>query len=129
MRQVESKRDTSIRLTSQATKRNRLSFSYQFQARCQGSALGADDGACRQPGDGWIGAPQTAETTTPEAGSNYMDQPTTLTQATYTSPISSKQLVDAALSRFAYGQIGFGRTPPDAPNGLVAVTERSQSLL
>jgi hypothetical protein len=125
VRQVESKRDQSIRLTSQATKRNRLSFSYQFQDRCQGGSLGADGGGCRQPGEGWIAAPQTADTTAPEAGSNYMDQPTTLMQATYTSPISNKQLIDAALSRFAYGQIGFGRTPPDAPDGLIAVTERS----
>ena len=125
VRQVESKRDMSMRLTTQATRRNRLTFSYTFQDRCQGSSLGTEGGGCRQPGDGWIGAPQTAETTAPEAGSNYMDQPTTLTQATYTSPLSNKMLVDAALSRFAYGQIGFGKAPPDATNGMIPVTERS----
>jgi hypothetical protein len=112
-------------LTTQATQRNRLTFSYTFQDRCQGSALAASGGGCREPGDGWIGAPQTAETTAPEAGSNYMDQPTTLTQLTYTSPVSSRQLIDAALSRFAYGQIGFGRPAPDAPVGMIGVTERS----
>ena len=125
VRQIESKRDMSIRLTDQASKRNRVSFSYTFQDRCQGSALTKDGGGCRTPGDGWIGAPQTAETTAPEAGSNYMDQPTTLTQATYTSPISNRHLIDAAISRFAYGQIGFGRPPLDAPLGMIGVTERS----
>jgi hypothetical protein len=124
-RQVESKIDMSGRLTSQVTRRNRLTFAYTFQDRCQGSSLTANGGGCRQPGDGWIGAPQLSETTAPEAGSGYMDQPTTLTQFTYSSPISSRQLVDAALSRFAYGQIGFGAVPPDSTNGLIGVTERS----
>ena len=54
-----------------------------------------------------------------------MDQPTTLTQATYTSPISNRHLIDAALSRFAYGQIGNGSVPPDSTNGMIGVTERS----
>lgn len=125
VRQVESKRDLSIRLTEQVTRRNRVTFSYTFQDRCQGSSLTRDGGGCRQPGDGWIGAPANADTTAPEAGSGYMDQPTTLTQATYTSPISTRQLFDAALSRFAYGQIGNGSVPPDSTNGMIGVTERS----
>jgi hypothetical protein len=125
VRQVESKRDMSGRLTSQLTRRNRVTFSYTFQSRCQGSSLTAEGDGCRQPGDNWIGAPANAETTAPEAGSGYMAQPTTLTQATYTSPISSRHLIDAALSRFAYGQIGNGSVPPDSTNGLIGVTERS----
>lgn len=125
MRQVESKIDMSGRLTAQVTNRDRVTFSYTFQDRCQGSALSAGGGGCRQPGGDWIGAPQLSETTAPEAGNGYMDQPTTLTQFTYSSPISSRQLIDAALSRFAYGQIGFGKTPPDATNGMIGVTERS----
>jgi len=125
VRQVESKIDMSGRLTSQLTRRNRVTFSYTFQDRCQGSALAQGGGGCRQPGDGWIGAPATSETTAPEAGSGYMDQPTTLTQATYTSPVSNRHLIDAALSRFAYGQIGNGSVPPDSTNGLIGVTERS----
>jgi hypothetical protein len=128
VRQVESKRDMSIRLTTQATRRNRLSFSYTFQDRCQGSSLTENGGGCRQRGSGWIGAPANSDTTSPEAGNGYMDQPTTLMQATYTSPISSKILVDAALSRFAYGQIGNGAVPPDSTNGMIGVTERSNRI-
>jgi hypothetical protein len=125
VRQVESKIDMSGRLTSQLTRRNRVTFSYTFQDRCQGSALTPNGGGCRQAGSDWIGAPATSETTAPEAGSGYMDQPTTLTQFTYTSPISNRQLIDAALSRFAYGQIGNGSVPPDSTIGMIGVTERS----
>jgi hypothetical protein len=124
-RQVESKIDMSGRLTSQLTRRDRVTFSYTFQDRCQGSSLTSNGGGCRTPGDDWIGAPANPDTTAPEAGSGYMDQPTTLTQATYTSPISSRQLIDAALSRFAYGQIGNGSVPPDSTNGMIGVTERT----
>ena len=125
VRQVESKIDTSGRLTSQLTKRNRVTFSYTFQDRCQGSSLTSNGGGCRTPGSDWIGAPANADTTAPEAGSGYMDQPTTLTQATYTSPISSRLLADAAISRFAYGQIGNGKVPPDSTIGMIGVTETS----
>ena len=124
-RQVESKIDMSGRLTAQLTRRDRVTFSYTFQDRCQGSALSGSGGGCRQPGDDWIGAPANPDTTAPEAGSGYMDQPTTLTQGTYSSPISSRQLVDAAISRFAYGQIGNGSVPPDSTVGMIGVTERS----
>jgi hypothetical protein len=124
-RQVESKLDGSGRLTSQLTDRNRVTFSLQIQDRCLGSALSADGGGCRQRGTDWIGAPANPTTTAPEGGSGYMDDPSTLTQATYTSPISNRVLFDAALSRFAYGIIGNGQPPPDATVGLIGVTERA----
>ena len=50
VRQVESKIDTSGRLTSQLTRRNRVTFSYTFQDRCQGSSLTSNGGGCRTPG-------------------------------------------------------------------------------
>jgi hypothetical protein len=124
-RQVESKIDMSGRLTAQLTRRDRVTFSYTFQDRCQGSSLSEGSGGCRQPGSDWIGAPANPDLTAPEAGSGYMDQPTTLTQGTYSSPISSRQLIDAAISRFAYGQIGNGSVPPDSTLGMIGVTERS----
>src|SRR5690606_1928418 len=42
-----------------------------------------------------------------------------------TSPLSSRHLIDAAISRFSYGIIGSGHMPPDAPMGFVGVTESS----
>jgi hypothetical protein len=124
-RQVETKLDTSIRLTAQLTARNRVTFSSQIQDRCQGSSLTIDGSGCRQRGSDWVGSVADPQTTAPEAGAGYMDSPTTLTQATYTAPISSRQLIDAAISRFAYGIIGNGGPAPDSTDGLIGVTERS----
>jgi hypothetical protein len=125
IRQVESKLDGSVRLTGQLTARNRVSFSYQLQDRCLGSSVRAGGGGCRERGTEWAGAPAGATTTAPEAGSGYMDDPSSLTQMSYTSPVSNRVLVDGTLSRFAYGIIGNGQPPLDAPLGLVGVTERS----
>src|SRR5688500_3653797 len=122
---VETKLDFSGRLTGQATPRNRLSFSYQPQYRCLGSTLTVEAEGCRVRGADWIGSPATPETNAPEASSGYMSGPTSLTQATWTSPVSSRHLVDAAVSRFWYTIIGNGDFAPDSPLGLIGVTESS----
>src|SRR5688572_5409242 len=122
---VETKLDFSGRLTGQVTPRNRLSFSYQPQYRCLGSTLTVDAEGCRVRGADWIGSPAGPETNAPEASSGYMDGPTSLTQATWTSPMSSRHLVDAAVSRFWYTIIGNGDFAPDSPLGLIGVTESS----
>ena len=96
-------------------------FSYQPQYRCLGSTLTTNADGCRVRGDDWIGAPFGSETTAPEAGPGYQDGPVSLTQATWTSPVSSRHLVDAAVSRFWYGIIGNGHMPPDAPLGMIGV--------
>ena len=102
-----------------------MTFSYQPQYRCLGSTLTTSADGCRVRGDDWIGAPVGSETTAPEAGSGYQDGPVSLTQATWTSPVSSRHLIDAAVSRFWYGIIGNGHMPPDAPLGMIGVTESS----
>jgi len=122
---TESKLDVSVRLTGQVTPKNRVTFSYQPQYRCLGSTLTTNADGCRVRGDDWIGAPFGAETIAPEAGPGYQDGPVSLTQGTWTAPLSSNHLVDAAVSRFWYGIIGSGHMPPDAPMGLVGVQETS----
>jgi hypothetical protein len=122
---VETKLDLSARLTGQPTPRNRVSFSYQPQYRCLGSTLTESAEGCRVRGSDWIGSPATPESNAPEASSGYMDGPTSLTQATWTSPVSSRHLVDAAVSRFWYSIIGNGDFAPDSPLGLIGVTESS----
>lgn len=125
VRSVESKLDGSGRLTAQLTGRDRVSFSTEIQDRCFGSSLTVGGGGCRQRGSNWVSGVALPTTTAPEAGPGYMDWPTTLNQATYTNPISSRHLIDATISRFAYGIIGFGAPPPDSPTNLIGVTERS----
>ena len=125
IRQVETKLDTSIRLTAQLTNRDRVTFSTQIQDRCQGATLTVGGDGCRQRGTDWAAAVADPENTAPEAGAGYMDSPTTLTQATYSGPLSNRMLLDGAISRFAYGIIGNGRVAPDGTTGLIGVTERS----
>jgi hypothetical protein len=123
VRRVDSRFDLSLRLTTQATQRNRFSFSHQYQDRCFGTSLTLDGSACRVRTAEWIG--MGSATTTAEAGPGYSDDPTTLTQATWTATLSNRLLVDAAVSRFSYGIVGSGQVPDDAVMNLVGVTERS----
>jgi hypothetical protein len=123
VRRVDSRLDLSLRLTLQATQRNRVSFSHQYQDRCFGSSLTPDGNDCRLRTAGWIG--MGSATTTAEAGPGYSDDPTMLTQGTYTATLSNRMLIDAAVSRFSYGIVGSGQVPNDAVMGLVGVTERS----
>jgi Carboxypeptidase regulatory-like domain len=123
VRRPESKLDTSIRLTGQVTPRNRVSFSHQRQDRCFGSSLTVNGSACRIRTSEWIG--MGSATTTAEAGPGYSNDPSSLTQATWTSTVSNRLLIDAAVSRFSYGIVGSGQVPDDAVMDLVGVTERS----
>src|SRR5439155_21092768 len=123
VRRAESKLDTSLRLTGQITTRNRASFSHQRQDRCFGSSLTVTGSACRVRTTEWIG--MGSATTTAEAGPGYSNDPSGLTQATWTSTVSPRLLIDAAVSRFSYGIVGSGQVPDDAVMDLVGVTERS----
>jgi hypothetical protein len=123
VRRVESKLDLSLRLTTQATQRNRFSFSHQHQGRCFGSSLTVNGEDCRVRTADWIG--MGSATTTAEAGPGFSDDPSTLTQATWTATLSNRLLVDAAVSRFSYGIVGSGQVPNDAVMDLVGVIERS----
>ena len=125
VRSIESKLDGTGRLTAQLTKRDRVTFSTEIQDRCFGGSLTNNGGGCRQRGSNWVSGVANPTTTAPEAGPGYMSSPTTLTQGTYTNPISGHQLIDATISRFAYGIIGFGAPPPDSPTDLIGVTEIS----
>src|SRR5688500_7083203 len=123
VRRVESKLDLSLRLTGQVAPRNRLSFSHQHQGRCFGSSLTLNGDDCRVRTSEWIG--MGSATQSAEAGPGYSDDPSTLTQATWTSTVSNRLLIDAAVSRFSYGIVGSGQVPNDAVMNLVGVTERS----
>jgi hypothetical protein len=123
VRRPESKLDSSIRLTGQVSARNRASISYQRQDRCFGSSLTVTGNACRKRTSEWIG--MGSATIAPEGGPFYSADPSSLTQATWTATLSSRLLVDAAVSRFSYGIVGSGQVPEDVPMNIVGVTERS----
>ncbi len=113
----------SGRLTAQVTARNRVSFSQENQYRCQGSPLTTAGEGCRQRQGDWVALGTT--TSSPESYPGYHDFPYHVTQATWSSPVSSRMLLDAGYSRFYYQYAGFGQAPPDALTSLIPVTEQS----
>jgi hypothetical protein len=115
----------SVKFTAQVSARNRVSFSHEYQHRCSGSAFTTDGGGCRTRDSDWIGLGTL--TASPETWPGYHDFPYHVTQATWTSPVSSKVLVEAGFSRFQYLWAGFGQAPPDALTDLIPVTE-SQAI-
>jgi hypothetical protein len=123
VRRIDVKLDLSARITAQVTPRNRVSFSHQWQDRCFGSSLTLNGSACRTRTDRWIG--MGSATQAPEGAAFYSDDPSSLTQATYTATLSNKLLLDAVVSRFSYGIVGNGQVPDDATMKLIGVTESS----
>jgi len=113
----------SLRLTQQITPRNRVSFSQENQYRCQGSTLTTSGQGCRTRDGDWIGDGNALNS--PEAFPGYHDLPYYVTQATWSSPVSSRLLLDAGLSRFHYRFAGNGQVPPDGLTDLIPVTEQS----
>jgi|RhiMethySRZTD1v2_1073278.scaffolds.fasta_scaffold01816_2 carboxypeptidase family protein len=111
-----------VKLTAQVSAKNRVSFSHEYQHRCSGGTITSGGGGCRGRGSDWIGLGTT--TASPESWPGYHDFPYHVTQATWTSPISSKVLLEAGFSRFQYLWAGFGQAPPDALTNLIAVTEQ-----
>ena len=112
----------SGRLTAQLTERNRITFYQEYQHRCSGSTL-AEGSGCRAPGEGWIGLGTGGGTpAAPESWPGYHDFPYYVTQIAWSSPMSSRLLLDAGFSRFHYLWAGFGQAPPDRVN-LIPVTE------
>jgi hypothetical protein len=98
---------TNVRLTIQASARNRFNVFWDEQQPCQGSAWqGVNEGCRQQEEDGWIigGTPGSAgtfglatSTQSPEFG-NYAGRGHARQrgqQATWTSPVTSRLLLDA----------------------------------
>jgi hypothetical protein len=112
------------RVTAQLTQKNRVMFSHEYQSRCEGSTLTPSGDGCRQRGSDWIALGSTTQS--PEANTGYFKLPYYVTQATWTAPVTSKMLLEAGFSRFAYyTNNGPGQTPPDGTMALIPVTEQS----
>src|SRR5580765_2773233 len=112
------------RLTAQVTQKNRVMFSHEYQSRCEGSTLTPSGDGCRQRGADWIALGSTTQS--PEANTGYFKLPYYVTQATWSAPVTSKLLLDAGFTRFAYWtNNGPGQVPPDGTMALIPVTELS----
>ena len=107
-RNAVSRTVTAIRLTSQVTPRNKVGFFFDNQLACDGSGLLTDSGDCRPRGDNWVASGTTS--VAPEAASGaqgtaggafgYADSWQRVMQATWTSPVTSRLLLEAGASTY-----------------------------
>jgi hypothetical protein len=105
--QAGSWRNAALRLTVQPTARNKFNVFWDQQIPCQGAAyLGSDDG-CRRSGPGEIicGAPQStnpscSSTAAPEVGTYLTGYGQRVQQATWSSPVSNKLLLEAGFGTY-----------------------------
>jgi hypothetical protein len=101
-----------------------VTFSQENQYRCEGSTLTSSGKGCRTRTNEWMALGSTTQS--PEANPGYFDFPYWVTQATWTSTLTSKVLLEAGYSRFAYRHAGGpGQLPPDGIFNLIPVTEQS----
>jgi hypothetical protein len=121
-RQANDKKIGAIRLTGQATPRNRLGFYYDYQKNCGGSTLTVDAEGCRKRGDDFVALGNFFGITSPESGTMWDDREV-IVQTTYTSPVTSKLLLEAGWSTFI-SRWG-GQDPGGALTSFIPVTEQS----
>src|SRR5690606_31634417 len=65
------------------------------------------------------------DTGSPESWPGYHDFPYNTTQVLWSAPMSSRTLLEAGYSRFAYAYARFGMAPPDGLMDLIPVTEQT----
>ena len=107
-RNAVSRTVTAIRLTSQVTPRNKVGFFFDNQLACDGSGLLTDSGDCRPRGENWVASGTTS--VAPEAASGaqgtaggafgYADSWQRVMQGTWTSPVTSRLLLEAGASTY-----------------------------
>jgi hypothetical protein len=128
VRNSTSKTLNSVRLTWQATQKNKFGFYIDYTKNCSGGAYTEGGDQCRGPGDGWVASgpgvtPGTA-TVSPESGSIW-DAPAKIMQASWTSPFSNHVLFETGYSAF-YTDNGDPR-PYGVLTNFIPVTEQSTS--
>jgi hypothetical protein len=107
-RNAVSRTVTAARLTAQVTPRNKVGFFFDNQLACDGSAMITDSHDCRPRGDNWVASGTTA--IAPEAASGaqgtaggafgYADSWQRVMQATWSSPVTSRLLLEAGASTY-----------------------------
>jgi hypothetical protein len=126
VRNAQSNLITGVRTTWQATPRNKVGFYIDYTQKCSASSFVKGSGQCREPGDDWTAAGPPigpgGGTNSPESGTIWDDRQKII-QANYSSPVSSRLLVDGGYSSFysAWGDVRAG----GALTNFIPVTEQS----
>ena len=121
-------RTGAVRLTTQATPRNKFSLFWDEQLPCEGAAFSATAEACRHSGPNEIiggstvaPTPSASATLAPETGA-YRHYGQRVQQATWQSPATNRILLEAGLG--TYESRWGGTLMPGSPAGdFVRVTE------
>jgi hypothetical protein len=124
-----SYRITALRLTAQATPRNKFTVFYDQQLPCEGGAApGFSGDACRTSSDGEIFAGSTAPPTpsasaisAPETA-GYRDFGNRVSQVKWTSPVSNRLLLEAGTGMYR-SRYGGGQLPGLETENLIRVVE------
>jgi hypothetical protein len=118
-RLASAKTIVSGRITSQVTPRNKVSFYYDYQWDCDQSSQSLTEG-CRPRGEDWTTGVVFGAAFSPEANSNYWDAREIISQVTWSSPVTSKLLLEAGYATFVSR---WGWMPqPGAVTNLVQMT-------
>ena len=126
VRNSTSKTLNAVRLTWQASQKNKFGFYIDYTKNCSAGAYKEGGDQCRAPGKDWIATgpgvtPGTA-TVSPESGSIW-DAPAKIMQASWTSPLSNHMLFESGYSAF-YTDNGDPR-PYGVLTDFIPVTEQS----
>ena len=123
---AESFQIASIRLTAQATPRNKFNFHQDIQLPCNGASYTSSADACRTQSDssafvGSLGLGGLSATTAPETA-GYLHTTVKNTQVTWSSPTTNRLLLEAGLGsyRAAWGPF---EQPGNPTRGLARITE------
>ena len=125
-----SYRIIALRLTAQATPRNKFAVFWDQQRPCEGgAAAGFSGNACRKSGDDEVFAGSTAAPT-PSASATfapetagYRDYGNRVAQAKWTSPVSNRLLLEAGYGMYI-SRYGGGQLPGLETEDLIRVVEQ-----
>jgi len=123
VRGASGKKIVATRITAQLTPRNKVGFYHDYNLACNGSSFSQDGGdQCRTRGDDWVALGSLGfGNSAPESGSLWDDREKII-QASWTSPINNKLLLEAGYSTFV-STFG-GQDPVGSRSDLIAVTEQ-----
>jgi hypothetical protein len=125
-----SYRITALRLTGQATPRNKFTLFWDQQRPCEGgAAAGYSGSACRTSPDDFVYAGSTAAPTpsasalfAPETA-GYRDYGNRVAQAKWTSPVNNRLLLEAGFGMYI-SRYGGGQLPGLPTEDLIRVVEQ-----
>jgi hypothetical protein len=128
---AESWRIGTVRLTLQASQKNKFNVYWDEQSPCNGAAYFGGDGCRTQPESGAVvgvlGLGGLSSTTSPEI-SGYLHTIQRVQQVTWTSTATNRLLLEAGLGTFL-ARWGPQDQPGNPTHDLIRVTEQSASPL